>query len=401
MNNTLIKAASPATAVSPLHTLTPDDLRKLQDASLKVAIQKDYKNPFDHEDQARTLKLPNGDVRYIIGFRLLDYSELDIPNQVRVDQIDEDDCKHRIVPSIEQEGLDHPIFAEESVNLGKFDVVHGHNRAWSLNHLGMLIPTFILSRVQSATGGIASPLSDLLSRVQPNQVMVNRQYTMDDAHLTIKEAFKTDPTFHGKNPSRKIPPRHAAKGVFDWDDLMDFIFKPTGFFLHKSSRTKIRNLFIKGFGGNKIIETKSDKSITEFLENNKWDTGITTKSKKRKKTIDHFDTKLKSIIIITDSNGENISTKFGAILKAYALDSEWRKSLIKYQIDKINICARIYKPSTNLPDLDKERREMLATVRAWNTVLQRYRVPLRVSSLKMPKQLEDGQDRDHEWEISA
>ena len=111
MNNTQIKAATPAIALLQSYKQTPDELRKLQDASLKVAIQKDYKNPFDYEDQARTLKLPNGDVRYITGFRLLDYSELDIPNQVRVDQIDEDDCKHRIVPSIEQDGLDHPIFA--------------------------------------------------------------------------------------------------------------------------------------------------------------------------------------------------------------------------------------------------------------------------------------------------
>ena len=162
------------------------------------------------EDRTKSLTLANGERRYILDFKArVDYSSLDIPDQIRTVQIDEKDCNARIIPSIEIHGLHNPVLVKRSVIPGMYDVVHGHNTAWSMNQLGLQIPVFVVSDAYKSNGEEGSPLSDLHSRLHGNRIMKNRQYNLEDAVLGIKEAFKLDSTFDGRNPTGQLPPRRS------------------------------------------------------------------------------------------------------------------------------------------------------------------------------------------------
>jgi len=388
---TKVKAALPAlTFLSSL--FDEEKMLKNEQIAIKKATKLGFNNPLKDEDRTKSLTLANNERRYILDFIVgVDYSSLDIPDQIRAVQIDEKDCQARIIPSIETHGLRNPILVKRSIIPNMYDIVHGHNTAWSMNRLGLQIPVFVVSDAYKSNGEDGSPLSDLLSRLHGNRVMKNRQYGLDDAVLGIKEAFKLDNTFDGQNPTGHLPPRESDT-EFDWNDLMDILYGPTGHFLHKGKRTQIRNLYMKGTGGNKLLPM-TENDVTATLENHRWDPGLSP-TNKRKSTLKHIDRKRKAIIVVSDSNGDNLDTKLLKILKAEYLDKDFQDIMKEYNIEYIDIFQRIYKPSTNAIDLKTAKAVEVKRVKEFNDFLKKIGSSFRIRELILPKHLDDNNDKE-------
>jgi hypothetical protein len=247
-----------------------------------------------------------------------------------------------------------------------------------------------VSDAYKPNGEEGSPLSDLLSRLHGNRIMKNRQYNLEDAVLGIKEAFKLDSTFDGRNPTGQLPPRNSDT-EFDWDDLMDILYTPTGHFLHKAKRTQIRNMYLNGTGGNKLLPMTED-NVTAALEALRWDPGLSP-TNKRKSTLKHIDRNLKAVIVVSDSNGDNLDTKLLKILKAEYLDNDFQDIIKEYNIKYINIFQRIYKPSTNAIDLRAAKATEIKRVKEFNDFLKKLGSSFRIRKLVLPKQLDDNNDK--------
>ena len=178
---------------------------------IALAIKKGHLDPLQDSDQKETLILPNGDRRFITDFIYLpDMASLEW-DQVRHIEIDTKDCKRRIAPLISRYGLNYPIMIMATDVAGKYRIVHGHNRAWTLDFLNLPIPAFVLTAPMNLNGNSVSLSAPLLSKIRPNPALKSRPYGMDCAVGHIGDLMRTNPTIDGKNPSGKLPPRHATK----------------------------------------------------------------------------------------------------------------------------------------------------------------------------------------------
>jgi len=370
---------------------------KKEQQVITQAVQQGYKNPLTDHWQKETLFLPNGDRRYIKDLVFLDYKDLNT-NQVREEVVDEKTCKTIIAPSIEKSGLDHPVMAQETAVDEVYDNVHGHNRAWTLDSLKQKIPTFVVTEPMNPHGNKVSKLSDIKSRIRPNKAQKNRQYTIQDMARQIKDILKIDPTIDGKNPSGKLPPltKKAQNGDFTWDDLIDDIYGGTGHADHPSTRTKIRTTVEKNTGGSEIINMRELNSMTAFLTRIGWADGLSGTGK-RLPTLQHLDLKRDSIIVMTDTNGEHINEKLSKVLISWFNDSDWKSVVQKHGIDKIDIVGIVYRPTTNIANLDQTRLSFVKKARQWNKIFKGCNIPFKVNEIAMPKQVKSSNDRDQIW----
>ena len=185
-------------------------------------------------------------------------------------------------------------------------------------------------------------------------------------------------------------------GEFDFDDLMDHLYKGTDNFEHKKTRTQIRNLYKAGTSGKSVMPAQSPAFITDFLTRLQWDAGLTAKGN-RVDLLDHIDTTRKSLIMITNSNGDNLSVAFGRILRAWFLDKDFQDTLLENKITKIDVAGRIYRPTGNVAGLNIERKKFYNRCKEWDTVFRKVGIPLTLNKCAMPRQLRSGQDKDHIW----
>lgn len=371
---------------------------------LQKVEEEGYRNPLLDSDRSKSLIIPfTGDRRYAYEFGYFDYSELNFDDQIRTVQIDTSWCKQKIAPEIKKYGLKDPVLVRRNAS-GKLIVVHGHNSSWSCNHIGMSkIPCIVITKAITAEGKPGWVGSELLSRIKPNRSAKNRQYTRQDAVLTITELMDKDPTINGLNPSGLLPPRRTQDDKFDFDSLMDMMYgrdaddDEGGFFLHPKDRTLIHNEVIAKRSGVKQV-TMDDKFVTEELLLLGWAHGLKQSGKRPKEAIKHIDRPRKSVIAITDSNGENLNTKIMSIVKATHLSTRkvWQKfqdTVDEESIKYIDIFLRLNKPGFSPDKIEAKVKAQIVKVKELSEILKMLPGSLKIRYLYIPKHLEDSRDK--------
>ena len=270
----------------PASNLSNDLLAHLEKEEQKIANQihtSGYRTPFDLEDDG---SLPhdytymvgkNGRYRrFMIGFEYVEYHQLRHgKKQVRHLVVDEkyvDNVLHSKI--VMGGGLHHPPIVTLTEIPNQFQIGAGHHRAKHEHNFSTKtvakVPIIKVSGFYDMKTGkiIESNLEDLRSRVRTNKGPAQLQVTLKGGVKIIGEAFDTDPTFDGKNPSGVLPPRQKKENdlecKFDWDDLIENIFEDSGNFTDKSTRTKLYNLYKKSKSASKIFDMSSPKEKVEL-----------------------------------------------------------------------------------------------------------------------------------------
>jgi|TARA_R110002110_G_C13366219_1_gene709892 hypothetical protein len=379
-------------ANKPLSML--DQREAIEAQVLKEIEEMGYQSPLDSADNGLlALRDPNGKWRrYITGWKYVRLSDLD-ETQVRKKVINEEYCKTDLAPKIQRDGQRVPALIALSHIPDRHSIITGHHRFWVGDYLDTLILALVVTRPISLDGTPVAALADLVSKIQANKSPDRIQYTIEDAVIAIAEAFRVDASFEGLNPGGQVPLRENSDG-FDWDNLMDYLYGETGYFLHKSTRTKIRNQYLKGRSAHKIIDMAKFSEQTAFLARLGWDAGLSSTGK-RVDVLKHFDSSRDAMVLLTDSNGRHISEKMLSYLEGCLLDPDFVNTLKNNNIKYIDVACRIYSPPTDKASLDSQRDNVKKVIKKWKDMVAAIPVfPLELRTLAFPKQLRSGTDAD-------
>ncbi len=379
-------------ANKPLSMRNQREAREAQ--VLKEIEQMGYQSPLDSADNGLlALRDPKGKWRrYITGWKYVRLCDLD-ETQVRQKVVNEEYCKTDLAPKIQRDGQKVPSLITPSHIPDRHSIITGHHRFWVGDYLGIDIIALVVTQPISLDGTPVAALADLVSKIQANKSADRIQYTIEDAVIAIAEAFRVDATFEGLNPGGQVPARENSDG-FDWDDLMDYLYAETGYFLHKATRTKIRNQYLKGRSAHKIIDMAKFSEQTAFLARLGWDAGLSSTGK-RVDVLKHFDSSRDAMVLLTDSNGRHISEKMLSYLEGCLLDPDFVNTLKNNNIKYIDVACRIYSPPTDKASLDSQRDNVKKVIKKWKDMVAAIPVfPLELRTLAFPKQLRSGTDAD-------
>jgi hypothetical protein len=360
--------------------------RQIEQEAIDCAVTQGYRDPREDKDENKTL-VDGDNRRFITQFiSEVPYDKLR-ENNIKKVRVDKTRCVTHLIPNITRHGLKSPLIVEESkAHPGYYDILSGHNRRWCLQRMSFKIPVFVVSQNVNLTGNAVSPLSKLRQNVLTNGKNLTGQYNMDDSIVHIREAISLDPTFEGKNPTGKFPPRETPDDSFDFNDLMDEIYQDSGWFDYDSTRTKIYNKYRKAVGGQKVTDLSERDEITAVLANLGWDTGL-RETGARKKFENHIDTDRKAFILPTDTNGRHFEEKISQYSEKLYLDPSFKKSVEENDIKFIDIITRVYKPSANKANLDGARDNFLQRVKKYDNYMQHIGCPLKIRHVVFPKQI--------------
>jgi hypothetical protein len=370
----------------------------LEQTALKQIAVDGYESPFTSPDNGLYAMCPPGKSyrRFIIDFIMVDYADLE-ETQVRSKIVDQNYCKTELAPSIEREGLRVPILVTNTPIPSQKKFVTGHHRAWSQNYLGEKIPALVVTDLISLSGEPIDKLADFRSKVASNRSADRIKYGINDAVITIAEAFRIDPAFGGLNPGKQVPEREGVS--FDWDDLMDDIYGATGYFLHKGTRTKIRNKYLKGQSAHKIVDMALFSEQSAMLARLGWEQGLSAKGK-RVEVLKHYDTSRNAMICLTDSNGRHLWEKMVSYLMEITKKGDFTKTLKNNNIKYIDVACRIYNPPSDKANLDSQRDIEKGIVKDWKAVFASIpHFPLTLRYLVFPKQLRHSSDTDIKYDV--
>ena len=378
------------------NTETVDNIHKKLEATegqvLKKINKAGYLNPYDEFPKAMRI---GDNKRYIKDFVLVDYSDIE-ENQCAVNIVCEIRCSEELRPLIEKQGLQNPPLVTESSTPGKYTLVTGHHRAYTMNMLGESVPCIVVTRNYNMSGEPVPADIDLLQGIQSNPAQKNRTYSMADAVLMVQQSMKLNPTQNGLNPSGKLPPRFGSSVVeYDFDNLLDRLYGPD-FFPHMTTRTKIYNRVLKGKTVHKLIEMNFSEQ-TAHLARIGYDTGISISrsgKEQRYSAGEHTDQKRNSVIIMADNNGMSFEKKMVAIIKRWHSDSDFRSNLKTFNIEHIDVATRIYNPSVEQLQLNTARSAFKSVVKEWAELLPKMNVGLKIREIAFPKQLKVHTDKD-------
>ena len=379
-------------ANKPLSML--DQREAIETQVLKEIEEMGYQSPLDSADNGLlALRDPNGKWRrYITAWKYVRLSDLD-ETQVRKKVVDEQYCKTDLAPKIDRDGQKIPALITPSHIPDRDSIITGHHRFWVGDYLGIDIIALVLTDPISLDGTPVAALADLVSKIQANKSADRKEYTIECALIAIAEAFQVDGTFGGLNPGGQMPPRESNDG-FDWDDLMDYLYGETGYFLYKGTRTKIYNQYIRGRSAHKIVDMSIFSEQTAFLARLGWDTGLSSTGK-RLDVLKHFDSARNAMILLTDSNGRHMAEKMLSYLQKCILDPDFVSTLQNNNIKYIDVACRIYNPPTDKASLDSQRDNMKKETKEWKTIIAAIPgFPLELRTLAFPKQLRSGTDVD-------
>ena len=377
--------------------LIDDERQKTEDKILQKLKDMGFESPLDSAENGRMAIIAADSKwrRWIVEERKIRLSDCE-ESQVRKKVVDTEYVKTNLAPRIERSGQKVPVIVEQSHIPGRFKIITGHHRLEAGELLDIDIQAVVVSRPIGLDPTQPDPTADKISKIQANMAPHGKGYTIDDAVVSISEMFSHDPTLGGRNPGEEIPPRSSTPEVdFSFDDLMDWVYAPTEHFLHKSTRTKIRNKLLKGDKRHKIVDMSQPAQQTAFLSRLKWDPGL-SKNNKRVSVDKHFDSKRNSMIALTDSNGKHINEKFTTLLeKILDEDDAYRKILKNNGIKYLDVAVRIYNPPTDKAGLDNERDLVRKTILKWKNIFgQIPNFSLELRMLAFPKQLRSGSDKD-------
>lgn len=408
--------------LNPTSGLSSDLLTHLEKEEQKIANQirtSGYRTPFDLEDDG---SLPhdytymvgkNGRYRrFMIGFEYVEYHQLRHgKKQVRHLVVDERYVNNELHSKIVRDkGLRHPTIVTLTEIPNQFQIGAGHHRAKHEDNFSTKaaakVPIIKVSGIYDMETGkfVKSSLEDLRSRVRTNKGLTQLPVTLKGGVKIIGEAFDTDPTFDGKNPSGKLPPRQKKENdlecKFDWDDLIEDIFEDSGNFTDKSTRTKLRNLYKKSKSASKIFDMSLPKEKNDFLTRQNYSLGLNEKGK-RKPSHEHYDEKRQTIVLLTDNNGRHFEEKISSIMEKSINNQNYREILINNGIKYIDILAYLYNSGLTKSEVDTAYSNLKETVEKWANVINTHPLcPLEVRNYITAKMLVDNnEDVDKNYSI--
>ena len=240
---------------------------------------------------------------------------------------------------------------------------------------------------------VSSPegnLGSYLSEVRCNPGYKNKPYTKFCVVEHLKEGFKIDPTFHGRNPSRQFPNR--SDGIFD--DIMDLLHPEQ--FLHKGTRTQIYNRWKQGAPTSATV-AQSQNSRTNELAKLKldWAQGLipgkngqmSEYNRETFKIWEWYDAKNNAYLGMTTSNGNKFKEKiFLSCIEAHCNNRN-------LQSQDINLLFVIDKPSHVLANLETQRDNQITEIKKVNAMLKKLGINLRINMVRFVKQLKDSNDK--------
>jgi hypothetical protein len=395
---------------------TNEEIKNLLDRENKtisaaISKQPKHRDPrYNDELMGNLIVCANDDnvyYRYFIeDYTTVNYSQLKW-DQVRLVQIDKEDCKGRIGKNIEANGLHYPPFVYITVEEDKknntkaqYRISTGHNRCWTIGcYLKKQIPVFIRSRQYKITVNhddkslklekINNSLYSGISKIRANKPASSRQYTMEDAKLHLDDLWKIDSTFDGLLDGSKKPDRD------EFDLIMDLVYGSDGYFNTSGPRTKIHKRFVNGSSTSRFIDISTAGEIDSYLSRNKYNIGRSENSKHRLKTGSHLCSTNQAIVLIADSNGRHLEEKIMLLLEKEKITEDWSIPKNKNnQNFNIHAFGRIYKPSADLAELKSARNTFKTRCETMNKFLESCNSELRISKLIFPKQLTDAVDED-------
>ena len=298
-------------------------LEQKEASAISDAIAEGHHNPLKGEH--RPAFFQGDDRRYATDFVKLSYNDL-VSNQVGVVEVDKTRAQEELKPKLVKEGkVLNPILVTRRRD-GKFRIEGGHHRAYVLQLLGWDIPAFVLSPFYNSKGPV-SVFSEQKGRIQTNHKSTTKQYYMKDVEREYYVAFDKDCTFEGKNPLGIPLLRSTSCTTYDFDDFMDGFFP--GWFESEAVRTRIHNRCKARKNLEQVLEiTPSD--ITSALANLDWDTGLKKGKRSKDSRLDFTKhTCGKSLVLVADSNGQNVEGKIYTLMKNYHLNVEKFQELVK------------------------------------------------------------------------
>lgn len=399
MNIEQIREIEKTYAVNNEYKFLFDNEEKIISSTIKS--HKSYKDPRqDRELSGGLISLsrdPQVYYRYFISdYRDVFFKQLDF-DQVRLTQIDKEDCKGRIWKSIELNGLIYPPFLYQKTSCDvdvTYGIGTGHNRCWTIGvYKGQKIPSYIRTHQYKVeidhnkktltVSVLYTALYEVKAKIGANKPNTSRPYTMNDACLHLEECYKADRTFDGICPNGMKPDRQQ------FDEVMDLMYGADGYFNTKGPRTKIWKQFTSGKSHSKFIDITSQSEVDSYLSRHGYHIGREGSSK-RKGTGHHFCSKNKAIVLITDSNGRHLNEKISLLMEKEKMDPDWKIP----EEHSIHVFGRIYKPSSDLTELNRERELFESKCRNMNDFLSLCNSKLRISNVICPKQLVNSSDKD-------
>ena len=342
--------------------------------------------------------------RFIIGFDYVQYHQLRHgKKQVRHLIVDEGYVNGELHSNIVRKGgLQHPTIVTPTEIPGQFQIGAGHHRAKHEDNFstkaGAKVPIIKVSDFYDLETGkiVESNLEDLRSRVRTNKGLTQLQVTLKGGVKIIGEAFDTDPTFDGKNPSGKLPPRQKKEDDleygFDWNDLIEDIFEDSGNFTDKSTRTKLYNMYKKSGSASKIVDMGSEKEKNDFLTRQSYSLGLNDKGK-RKPSHMHYDENKNCIVLLTDNNGRDFEKKIASIMEKSINDESYRNVLVNNGIRYIDIMAYLYNSGITKTDVDTAYSNLRTMAVKWANVIDTHPLcPLKVRNYLTAKMLVDNNE---------
>ncbi len=407
---------------NPASSLSNDLLTHLAKEEQKIIKQinnNGYKTPFDVEDDGSLshdytyMVGKDGRYRrYMIGFEYVGYHQLRHgKKQVRHLVVDEKYVNNVLHSKVVMGGgLHHPPIVTLTEIPNQFQIGAGHHRAKHEDNFstkaGAKVPIIKVSSFYDMETGkiIESNLEDLRSRVRTNKGPAQLQVTLKGGVKIIGEAFDTDPTFDGKNPSGVLPPRQKKENdlecKFDWDDLIENIFEDSGNFTDKSTRTKLYNMYKKSGSISKIVDMSDVKERNDFLTRQSYSLGLNDKAKRKPSHL-HYDESRNCIVLLTDNNGRDFEKKIASIMEKSINNESYRNVLVNNGIRYIDIMAYLYNSGVTKTDVDTAYSNLKQTVEKWANVIDTHPLcPLKVRNYVTAKMLVDNnEDADRNYSI--
>lgn len=387
-----------------------DALQKREDEIIKQIESLGYEDPRLDPDQSASLKV--GDYRFFIkGFEVVDIDDIEESN-IRSQPLDKKWAENDLVEMFKANQREQgggpgirflPLCREHSSLPRKKKTYTGHHRVWAQHvfradgKVAVLIITAPVKVKDEDSFSTKPEQACILSKIRSNPRMSSLQMTRKCAKIALQDLFDEDPTFGGRNPSGEKPPR-SSEECFDFDDLMDWIWKPSQNFLSKSSRTAIYNQWIHGGPVSKLLDTSNEANITAFLAQSGLEPGL-NKNGNRVPFLKHFDLKNNSLIIPVDDNGNNFYGKVAKFLVEWISNPEYRSLLSRTNIKYISVVARVYDPPVALKRIKARRAAFLGQVKLINELVKRSTLgAFEINLLTMPPELKNDKDEGLTWE---
>lgn len=375
-----------------------DLLKQQEDKVIKALLSYGYLDPREDKDQHASLVVDD-DRLFIKSLKFVDYDELEESN-VRAVRLDKQWAEREIKPLIEKRakelggpGLMYPIQGIINAVTAKISILAGHHRAWAQHLRGKKIPVLVLTKPINSKGGEANPNAINLAKARSNPRQQSLQMGIKDAVLHLDALFEEDPTFGGRNPSGKKPPRglkEEDQDKFNFVKLMDWAYSGSDNFVYEGTRGKIYNQWTQGGPKSKLMNTSEEANITQHLVTLGLNPGI-RKNGSRLGFLHHIDKEKKTVIIQGDDNGNNFGGKVWKFVVEWLSNPTYQQDLIDKGIKYLTFVGRLYDPPVSFTKIKTKRNTFVKDVKLYGIIVEQL-TGIILRQISMPKEIQNAKD---------